>query len=550
MGLVESCSRVCSKEDEQIKTEPNINYFEDNDQNEENNKENVEQNISNVQITNKNVKEINNEKDKIKLETEIRPIRSVKTDYFLKHTNPFEVYSDICEMDTDLRKVSIIPNLEVFRIMKIIPKNLLRNNFLFYKQLNILKDIDHPNITQLYECYDYEYKIYLISEYFSGDSLFNFLVDHHNSLTEENIKVIMYQLLNAIAYLHRKEIIYDNIILKNIYISKIDTKKRRRNSLPKEPKKNNYEICLICSNYSVNNLLSKPIVGFQEHELNRQIMYSSPEKLEKNITPLIDEWACGVLMFMLICGEAPFRGKVNSEIIANIKSGSYFLRSDVGEYFSSNCIDLLEKLLEVNYVNRINAEDALHHSFFSEFFVKKVDDVDLLKKLLLIKKPFSIFHEYVIAYLCYNFIDKIEENKLLKLFRIIDSDNKNVFSLNDLKDTFIENNVDYTSDELNNIIQILDTDKNDKIQYQEFLRAMCDKKDLFNDDNLKSTFLFIDNDNKGFIDVIDIGKFIFKDDDEKHTKEIEDCIKSFGMKNNDKMNLEQFCNVIKNNKYK
>ena len=99
------------------------------------------------------------------------------------------------------------------------------------------------------------------------------------------------------------------------------------------------------------------------------------------------------------------------------------------------------------------------------------------------------------------------------------------------------------------MIEILDTDKNDKIQYQEFLRTMCDKKALFNEDNLKSTFLFIDNDSKGFIDVIDIGKFIFKDEDEKHTKEIEDCIKSFGMKYNDKMNFEQFYNVIKNNKY-
>ena len=166
-----------------------------------------------------------------------------------------------------------------------------------------------------------------------------------------------------------------------------------------------------------------------------------------------------------------------------------------------------------------------------------------------IEKPASKFHECVIAYLCLNFINKSEEKKLLNLFRIIDRENKNTLNKNDLENIFKENNVDYNEDVIKHIIDILDNDKNDKIEYQEFLRAMCNKENLYSDNNLKSTFAFIDNENKGFINAEDISKFIFKDN-KMHSKEVEEYIKSFGMSMKDKMTLEQFCNAIKNKKYK
>lgn len=552
MGLIESCSKICSK-NEGPQTFPNAKQTNLSPP------ENFIEVDSNEQSQNASISEIIPSRESKILIMKQEKKQDKKSGYFLKYNNPFNTYNEICDIGIDLKKVSLIKNPETFRIMRILSKSVIKNNFLLLKQLNVLKELDHPNISKIYECYDYDNKMHLISEYSGGDSLYNYLKEY-GPLSEEKIKIIMFQLLNAISYLHSNGIIYDNIILKNIFLNKIGVKENSiilpfAQSLLQSPKKNkqkeinNYEITILNSNSSVNNLLKKDYLEFKEDELNKSIMFSSPEKIKKVSTNLIDEWACGVLIYILMSGEAPFRGKSTSDIEANIQSGKIFISSNIEKNYSEKSIDLLQKLLNVNPEKRIQADEALRHKFFAEFASQKVSDVNLLKKLMKIEKPASKFHECVIAYLCLNFINKSEEKKLLNLFRIIDRENKNTLNKKDLENIFKENNVDYNEDVINHIIDILDNDKNDKIEYQEFLRAMCNKENLYSDNNLRSTFAFIDNENKGFINAEDISKFIFKDN-KMHSNEVEEYIKSFGMSMNDKMNLEQFCYAIKNKRYK
>lgn len=97
------------------------------------------------------------------------------------------------------------------------------------------------------------------------------------------------------------------------------------------------------------------------------------------------------------------------------------------------------------------------------------------------------------------------------------------------------------------MIDILDSDGNNSIEFQEFLRALCDKESLYNDKNLESVFNLIDTDQKGYINMNDIKKFIFKNK-EVANETFMDYLKQIGMDLKSKLKFDQFVDIIRNQK--
>ena len=259
-------------------------------------------------------------------------------------------------------------------------------------------------------------------------------------------------------------------------------------------------------------------------------------------------------MYYLISGEFPFKGKTKDEIISNIKNSDIDFSSPKFELISNECKDLITKLLEKDNNKRIKCNECFNHPFFTEKKLQKQDtetndeiDIEILKNLLEIKKPASKFHELIIAYLCFNFIDKEEEIKLSQLFHYIDKDHNNILSEQDIKDAFTKNNIKFTEEQIKNILYVFDYDQNNLIQYQEFLRVLCNKEDLFKEQNLKNVFDVIDEDNNNYINADDIIKFVSNEEGIKN-KVQKELMEPFGMKPENKMIFSQFCEIIKNDK--
>ena len=266
-----------------------------------------------------------------------------------------------------------------------------------------------------------------------------------------------------------------------------------------------------------------------------------------------DEWACGVILYYLITGEFPFEGKTKEEIYNNIKNEEIDYSSSKFNYISEECKDFLSKLLEKDKNKRISVSKCFEHPFLSSPRKIQLQSItekiyhDNLIPLLNIKKPKSKFHEIVIAYLCYNFIDKGEEKKLTDLFTYIDVDHNGVITIEDLKCAFNNNDIEYTEEQINNVLYVFDYDKNNNIQYQEFLRVLCDKKNLFNEENLRAVFNVIDADKSNTISFEDIEKFVTHD--EKAEKIIEkEIMEPLGMRLDDRMSFEKFCEIMREDK--
>ena len=511
----------------------------------------------------------------------------LKNLFFEHFSNPWSVYKEIKVIGEGaygvVKKVCLINDPDTLRAMKIIPKaNIIENEdgTKFIDEIEILKNLEHPNIMKIYECFNDKDNVYIVSEYCDQGDLLG-KMEKLGTLNQIMVKFLMDQILNAIAYLHSNRIFHGDIKLENVMLYKTSLRESRNfTRINKELNRNkklqndintsfnttnkkfvskksftyiedmnDYEVKLIdfgCSKYLVkkkHNTLSG-IVGTS--------IYCSPEVIDNLYDEKSDEWSCGILMYILLCGEPPFQGETEEEIFANIKKGKISYSNPEFSNVSDNCKDLINKLLEPNKKNRIKASDALRHPFFTENYnpnIAMANNVDknLLRKLLEIKQLPSKFHELIEAYLCFNFIKKDEEKKLRQVFRYIDHRGKNRLSRIDFEKTFEENGISATEEQIENLINVLDSDGNNSIEYQEFIRALCDQKSLYSDKNLKSAFNAIDNDKKGYINTDDIKKFIFKNK-KVEEKIFLDYLKQIGMDLESKLTFEQFVDIIRNQK--
>jgi len=99
-----------------------------------------------------------------------------------------------------------------------IPGNIIR----VLREIRLLKFLNHENIIQIKDLFPavsvkaFE-SIYVVTEYMSSDLMQ--IIHSNNSLTEEHVKFILFQILSALKYLHSADIIHRDLKPSNILIN-------------------------------------------------------------------------------------------------------------------------------------------------------------------------------------------------------------------------------------------------------------------------------------------------------------------------------------------
>lgn len=99
--------------------------------------------------------------------------------------------------------------------------------------------------------------------------------------------------------------------------------------------------------------------------------YIAPELLLKKpncISPGLDIWAIGCILYGMVCGELPFQGKDNKEklIAENIIKGEYNYPPEVAKKLSKEIKDLIKRILNVNSLNRLTLNEIFEHPWVTE----------------------------------------------------------------------------------------------------------------------------------------------------------------------------------------
>ena len=358
------------------------------------------------------------------------------------------------------------------------------------KEINILKNLDHPNIIKVYEFYSSEKYVYIINELCTGGELFDKIVDVKH-FSESAACNIMRQLLSAVAYCHENGVIHRDLKPENILIESSE-----------EKDKEFFQIKVI--DFGTCEILKKK-------KLTEQIgtsFYIAPEVLKNGYNEKCDLWSCGVILYILLCGSPPFYGKNEKEIFRKILDGNFTFRHKIWNKISTEAKNLVLKLLQVNPAKRLSAQDALEDVWFKKNFnINSLENSSSFKYFLKNITEFCAeqkLQQATLAFLVHNFAPKDELDELKKIFFAFDKNGDGKLSKEEFVKGLSNNNTSLNSilkrdSSIKDLLKNIDSDNNGYISFEEFLIASINKEKILTEKNLKMAFDVFDRDKSGGI---------------------------------------------------
>ena len=236
-------------------------------------------------------------------------------------------------------------------------------------EINILKEIEHPNIIKLIEVHETTQYIYLVMELCNGGGLSDCLEDHMKKnkkpFSEEIVQYLMRQIVSGLNYLHKKDILHRDIKLDNILVN-FDNEEDRKN----------------------RNMMKAKVkiidFGFARHLEPSQLAYStlgSPINMDPGILRKLnkmvhskeygydqkaDIWSLGTICYEMLIGKNTFNAETMRELISKVERGNYFLPTTI----SKEAVSFLNGMLQYDLKKRLSAEQLYHHNFLTKDYSK------------------------------------------------------------------------------------------------------------------------------------------------------------------------------------
>ena len=217
-----------------------------------------------------------------------------------------------------------------------------------YNEIFYQSRIFHHNIVRLLYVKETTQSFNLIMEYAKRGSLFYYIRDKKHLSEKESFNYFS-QIINAVYFLHKNDLIHRDIKPENILLF-------------------DNNICKLCDfGWCVK------LDGKQRSTFCGTTEYMSPEIINKReYSKEIDIWSLGVLLYEMIHGYSPFKPDKEDfeakEVIDKIKI------HDIKFYIniSHECRELICHLLDENAENRYKIEDIFNSKFIKKYENKKL----------------------------------------------------------------------------------------------------------------------------------------------------------------------------------
>ena len=211
----------------------------------------------------------------------------------------------------------------------------------FVREVNLIKQMDHPFISKLFEVIKTPKYTYLVMEYAENGSILTY-VNSHGRLPEKQARRYFSQLISALEYLHDEKLVAhrdlkaENVLLdRNLNIRVIDF--GLSNSFTEEAP----ELTTACGSPA----------------------YASPEMVRgQPYTKAADVWSSGVLLYAMVTGQLPFDDENMQRLLQKIA----FTEPQYPSYLSPQLVDLLRKVMMKNPDARATIAKIKSHPWFSQ----------------------------------------------------------------------------------------------------------------------------------------------------------------------------------------
>ncbi|XP_074440005.1 MAP/microtubule affinity-regulating kinase 3 isoform X20 [Larus michahellis] len=219
--------------------------------------------------------------------------------------------------------------------VKIIDKAQLNPTSLqkLFREVRIMKILNHPNIVKLFEVIEKEKTLYLVMEYASGGEVFDYLVAH-GRMKEKEARAKFRQIVSAVQYCHQKHIVHRDLKAENLLLDA--------------------DMNIKIADFGFSNEFT---VGNKLDTFCGSPPYAAPELFQgkKYDGPEVDVWSLGVILYTLVSGSLPFDGQNLKELRERVLRGKY----RIPFYMSTDCENLLKRFLVLNPTKRGTLEQIM-----------------------------------------------------------------------------------------------------------------------------------------------------------------------------------------------
>lgn len=228
----------------------------------------------------------------------------------------------------------------------------------FLLELHISQKLSHINIVKCHEVFRTKTHWYIVSEYCCSGTFKN-LIRRMKNLTdpverEITTRYYLYQLRDAIQYLHENNIIHRDLKPDNILM----TKNTGASS----------EVIVKLSDFGFSRYfdVTEAMLTTGYDDLVSTIcgspIYMAPELMVKmKYNMKADIWSFGVILYEMLHGRNPYYLASNLPELRELMQSQ---KITFGQ-FSPECIDLLQRILQTDPIKRISWEDFFNHDWFT-----------------------------------------------------------------------------------------------------------------------------------------------------------------------------------------
>ena len=226
---------------------------------------------------------------------------------------------------------------------------------------DIMKELNNKNIIKILDYFEDENYIFIVMEYINGGNLYSF-IKKRMKLKEKMAKYIFKQIISAINYIHKHNIVHKDIKLENILLDI----------------NHGIKIC----DFGIAKKVNSPDQLF--YGISGTPLYMAPEIFYKSNFGYkgfpVDAWASGIALYIMLSGELPFKADKSVKKDSELEYAIINTTPKEIENISKEAKDLIKGLLCKNPNKRLTCEEVLNHPWLKDDEKKENDMCQLFTK--------------------------------------------------------------------------------------------------------------------------------------------------------------------------
>nr|XP_057903682.1 serine/threonine-protein kinase DCLK3-like [Doryrhamphus excisus] len=227
--------------------------------------------------------------------------------------------------------------------VKIVERSrLVGREHMLQNELCLLGSLRHPRIVRLLAHHHTPARTYLVMELAGGGDLFE-TISQRGSFPEAEAGLMVSDVSEALKYIHRRSVVHRDLKPENLLVVHAAAGITR----------------LKLADFGLAMIVTEPVFT-----ICGTPTYVAPEILsETGYGVEVDMWALGVILYILLCGFAPFRSRDRDqeELFQIIKQAQLHFLSPYWDTVSPEAKDLVSGLLQSDPAARMTAEQSLQH---------------------------------------------------------------------------------------------------------------------------------------------------------------------------------------------